>query len=319
MIVTVTPNPSLDRTLEVQTLHPGAVHRAHTVRVDPGGKGINVARALRASGTAVRAVVPAGGHDGDHLLDALAALGIEVTAVRTTGAVRTNVSIVEPDGTVTKVNAPGNRLTERELATLVDHAVAALDAHLGATWLAGCGSLPPGAPDDWYAHLTRRGHAAGAQVAIDASDVAFLAALPAGPDLVKPNADELADATGRAITTLGEVLDGARMLRARGAGTVVVSLGADGAVLVSDDGAWHATTPPIIPRSAVGAGDALVAGLLSTGQLGPEALRTGVAFGTAAALLPGTQLPGPDDLDLDRIAIEEVDPTVHLTEPGGNR
>lgn len=326
MIVTLTPNPSLDRSLEVEQLHRGAVHRATSVRVDPGGKGINVALALAANGVPTRAVVPAGGHEGDHLLDTLAALDLDVVAVPTRGGVRTNISVVEPDGAVTKINAPGHPFSRVETDALVEAVVAAA---AGATWVAGCGSLPPGTDDGFYADLVRRGHQAGARVAIDASGTALTDAVAAGPDLVKPNADELAEAVGRSLLTLGDVLDAAGELRDRGARTVVVSLGADGAVLATADGAWQATTRPITPRSAVGAGDSLVAGLLAASAgggtelspdgLGPEALRHGVAYGTAAALLPGTQVPGPHDLDLAGVDVRLADPDRPLREPGGTR
>jgi 1-phosphofructokinase len=316
MIVTVTPNPSLDRTLEIAALARGSVHRATTIRVDAGGKGINVARALRANGEAVRAVVPIGGHEGDHLVDALGDLGIDVVPVPISAVVRTNISLVEPDGTVTKVNAPGPQLSAEETAALTTATIGAID---GVSWVAGCGSLPPGAPDELYARLATAAHAAGARIAIDTSGPPLVAALCAEPDLIKPNADELADLVGRALTTVGEVLAAIREVRDRGARTVVVSLGADGALLVDDDGSWHATTPPVTPRSNVGAGDSLVAGLLAGGGRGPSALLTGVAYGTAAVQLPGTSVPGPDDLDLAAVTVAEADPDRSLTEPGGTR
>lgn len=316
MIVTLTPNPSLDRTLEVEALHRGEVLRATTVRVDAGGKGINVARALKANGHAVRAVVPVGGHEGDHLVDTLAGLAIDVVAVPLAAAVRTNVSLVEPDGTVTKINAPGPELSADVTAALIRATVAALD---GAAWVAGCGSLPPGAPHDLYAQVAVAAHEAGTRVAIDTSGRALEAALPGRPDLIKPNADELAVLTGRTLPTVGAILEAARELLARGVGTVVVSLGADGALLVDGVGAWHATTPPVTPRSNVGAGDSLVAGLLAAGGSGPDALASGVAYGTAAVQLPGTSVPGPDDLDLAAVTVTEADPDRALTEPGGTR
>jgi 1-phosphofructokinase len=303
MIVTVTPNPSLDRTYELAGLERGAVLRADAVHLHPGGKGINVAHALVANGHAARAVVPVGGHDGDHLVALLDATGIEVVAVPIAGEVRTNVSLAEPDGTVTKLNAPGPRLDDGEVAAMAAATVAATDA---ADWVAGCGSLPPGTHPDLYARLVERAHAAGARVLIDVSGPAFVAALEAGPDLVKPNHEELEEATGRTLGSLADVVDAANEVRARGVGTVVVSLGGDGAVLVDGDGAWHATTPPVTVRSAVGAGDSLVAGLLAGGGRGPDALRLGVAYGTAAAQLPGTQLPGPDDLDADAVRVAPV-------------
>ena len=314
MIVTVTPNPSLDRSLEVAALERGGVLRAEHVRVDPGGKGINVATALTVNGHPSRAVVPAGGYEGDQLCDAVTAAGIDVIRVPIDHPIRTNISLVEPDGTVTKVNAPGPAFDDTQTQALTH---AAVDAIEDATWVAGCGSLPPGAPDDLYARLVEAAHTQGARVAIDAAGAALLAALDAGPDLIKPNVHELAEATGRVLRRLGDVLDAASELHQRGVACVAASLGPDGAVLLDADGVWHATTPPIVVRSAVGAGDSMVAGLLAAGGHGPAALRHGVAYGSAAAQLPGTQLPRPHDLDLEAVTVTALDPDRILTEPGG--
>jgi 1-phosphofructokinase len=316
VIVTLTPNPSLDRTLEVDDLVRGGVHRAVRTRTEPGGKGINVARALRAAGVATTAVVPAGGAEGEQLLAELRDLGLDVVPVPITGSTRANVSVVERDGTTTKINAAGPELAPDEVDALLGAARAAAD---GATWFAACGSLPPGAPDELYADLVRHLHARGVRVAIDASGAPLRAAVAAGPDLIKPNTDELAELTGTTLCRLGDVLDAAATVRSRGVGTVVVSLGADGAVLLTADGAWHATTPPVAVRSTVGAGDSVVAGLLSADQLDPAALARGVAFGAAAAALPGTQLPTPDDLHLDAVEVTDPDPDRPLREPGGTR
>jgi 1-phosphofructokinase len=313
VIVTVTPNPSVDRTYELPELHAGHVVRATALRTDPGGKGLNVAWTLAAAGHQVLAVVPIGGHDGELLRDELAARGVAVVAVPIGRSVRSNASLVTPDGTVTKVNAPGPALSTEEAAALEK---ATLTAAHGATWVAACGSLPPGADDDWYARLVRDAQEVGALVAIDASDAPLTAAIAAGPDLIKPNREELAGAVGRDLATLGDVVTAAAQLRARGVGAVVASLGADGAVLVSGEGSWHATRPPLTPVSAVGAGDALLAGVLGVAArtgLTAEALRAGVAHGAAAALLPGTSLPRPTDLDLDVVTVTDVDPAHPLT------
>ncbi len=316
MIVTLTPNPSLDRTLHIAQLRRGEVVRATSARVDPGGKGINVALALTSTGHRARAVLPLGGSEGTQLSDAIADSGIEVVGVPIASAVRTNMSLAEPDGTVTKINDPGPELTPGEAGALTRSTVAALD---GAAWLAGCGSLPPGAPQALYAELVEQGHQAGAQVAIDASGVALAVGIEAGPDLIKPNVHELAELTNRKLRRIGDVVDAATRLHDKGIATVVVSLGADGAVLVDGAGAWCATTPPITVRSTVGAGDALVAGLLAAGGQGPTALRSGVAYGSAAAQLPGTQFPSPDQLHLDAVTVVEADPDRILSEPGAPR
>lgn len=306
MIVTLTPNPSLDRTLELVALEAGEVNRATTSRVDPGGKGVNVARALVVNDAAARAVLPVGGHEGEHLASLLRDAGIEVQVVPIGRAVRENVSLVQPDGTVTKINAPGPELTPDEVAGLENTTVAAGD---GATWVAASGSLPPGARDDLYARLAPRVRQAGARFAVDTSGAPLVAALSGGPDLLKPNAEELVEATGRGVATLGDVVDSAHELRRRGVGAVLVSLGADGAVLVSDDGAWHATTPPLRAVSNVGAGDATLAGFLAAGGSGPEALASAVAFGAAAVRLPGSVMPAPADVAGSDVTVTEVDPT----------
>ena len=319
MIVTVTPNPALDRTLEVPDLPRGEVVRATATRTDLGGKGLNVARALVTTGHASRVVVPVGGSAGQRLLTAAEQAGLQTVAVPIAADVRTNFSLVEPDGRVTKINEPGPHLTTGEVAAL---RAATRDALTDATWLATCGSLPPGVPVDSHARLIDDGHVAGVRVAVDASGPALVEALAASPDLVKPNVHELAELVGHPLRCLGEVADAAAKIVARGVGAVVASLGTDGAVLVDRDGRWHATGPDIVVRSAVGAGDALVAGLLAAGGRGPDALRRGVAYGAGAAALPGTQFPTSAQLRLDQVQVYDLDPDrelLELTEPGGCR
>ena len=143
MIVTLTLNPSVDRTVEVETLARGEVLRALGVRVDPGGKGINVSRALASHGIPTRAVVTIGGAEGEHLIALLRGTGIDVVPVPIAGAIRSNITVVEPDGTTTKLNEPGAELTADELNAVfgaVELAIASAD------WLVASGSLPPGTP-----------------------------------------------------------------------------------------------------------------------------------------------------------------------------
>jgi len=311
MIVTLTANPSVDRTLEIPSLDRGEVVRATAAQVHPGGKGVNVARALMANGVPVRAVFPSGGREGDQLLDLLAARGVEVVAVPIGQPIRENVAVVESDGTVTKLNAPGPRLTTAEADALVE---ATVDTARGADWVALCGALPPGAREDLYASLVAELRAAGVRVAVDTSGSALTASFDAGPDLVKPNAQELAETVGCQIRTLGDVLDAARSVLARGVGHVLVSLGRDGAVSVSDAVALRAWTAPIVPRSTVGAGDAALAGFLAADGAIPDALRAAVAWGAAAVRLPGTGMPGPADIHIDHVMVGEVDPGRTLSE-----
>jgi len=303
--VTVTPNPSLDRTLEIDRLTRGAVVRATGSRVEAGGKGVNVARALVAHGHRAKAVLPVGGAEGDHLTRLLHELGLETRPVPISASVRSNVSVIEPDGTVTKLNAPGPRLTADEVDGLSKTVVAELD---GVDWVVASGSLPPGVPDDFYARLAADVHAAGVRIAIDTSGAPLEVALAARPDVCKPNAEELAAAVGRELSTFGEVVEAAQEFRRRGAAAVLVSLGRHGALLVDGQQASHAETPPLVPLSNVGAGDATLSGFLAAGGQGPDALRQAVAWGAAAVRLPGTAMPTPGDVDVDVVRVDVVDP-----------
>ena len=300
MIVTVTPNPSVDRTLEVPRVERDAVVRATATRLDAGGKGVNVTRALVANGHASLAVLPLGGGDGDVLSRLLVDGAIPHRAVPTTAGTRSNITLSEPDGTVTKVNAPGAPLGPEELAALLDAAAASLS---GADWLVGCGSLPVGAPAGLYATLVELAHAAGARAAVDTSGAPLAAAVAARPDLIKPNLAELAELAGRPLTTVDDVIAAASEARAAGAGAVVVSLGARGALLVDGGEPVLAVSPNVAARSDVGAGDTLLAGFLAAGGAGPGALRAGVAWAAAAVALPGTEMPGPDAIHLDAVDV----------------
>lgn len=298
MIVTVTLNPSLDRTIEVGSLVRGALVRGTSTRVDAGGKGVNVARALTANGVAARAVLPLGGPDGERLLDLLTSAGLDVVAVPVRSATRSNVSLVEPDGTTTKVNEPGGRLDGDDVEALVASVLGAAD---GAEWVVLCGSLPPGVPADAYARLCRTLQAGGTRVAVDSSGPALLATLDAQPALLKPNREELAETAGRRLLTLGDVLAAAEDLRAHGAGSVLASLGADGALLVEAAGVLRGRSTVLAPRSSVGAGDAMLAGFLSAGAGGSPALSAALAWGAAAAGLPGSRMPTASDLRPDDV------------------
>lgn len=291
MIVTVTPNPSVDRTLAVDRLTRGEVLRASRSWSEPSGKGVNVALALRAQGHASRAVLPVGGAEGARLEVMLRAGGLDHVTVPIAGEVRSNISVLEPDGTVTKVNEPGPHLSEEELRALIAAAIAAGEQ---AEWLVGCGSLPVGAGAGFYAELVGAARRTSAHIAVDSSGPPLAAALTAGPDLIKPNAHELAEAADHPIETLGDALTAARRLRERGAGAVLASLGPDGAVLVDPDGAVHGEAHVAGPRSTVGAGDALLAGFLAAGAHGPDALRTALGWAAAAVQQPGTVLQASD-------------------------
>ncbi|MFD0275099.1 1-phosphofructokinase [Kitasatospora sp. NPDC127111] len=302
MIVTITPNPSLDRTYEVADLALGEVHRATTDRLDPGGKGVNVSRALTAAGHRTTAVLPLGGPSGRLLAELLRGQGIDAAPVAISGDTRINVSIVEDGGRLTKVNARGPELTAAESAALL--AVVGQDfTGPDVDWLACCGSLPRGLAPEWYAELVAQVHSGGARIALDTSGPALLAALAARPDVVKPNREELAEAVGRPIATVGDAVDAAGELRKLGAQQVLASLGADGMLLLAEEGSWFGTAPVVAVRSDVGAGDASLAGFLGAGGSGPGALAAALAHGAAAVQLPGSVMPTPAHLNSAAVAV----------------
>jgi 1-phosphofructokinase len=296
-VVTLTPNPSLDRTFLIAGLRRGQVLRASSTSLVPSGKGVNVSRVVAANGRSTVAVLPIGGHDGDHLVEALTADGIPLRIVRITGRIRSNVTVLEPDGTATKLNEPGPDVDADEAGRLID---AALGAATGAGWLIGSGSLPPGVPSGFYADLVGQagrlpGGPAGTRppVAIDATGAELLAAAAAGAALVKPNTPELSDVAGTALRTIGDVVHAADDLRRRGAGAVLASMGADGAVLVTDTGTWFARADVRGFVSAVGAGDTLLAGFLLGGAFDdpPAALAVAVALAARRCEIDATEQP----------------------------
>ena len=318
MIVTLTANPSLDRTVTLaEPLVRGGVNRVTSVTVEPGGKGINVARVAHAAGHPVRAVLPAGA--GDPILGHLDALALPYRLSRLAEPVRVNLAITEADGTTTKVNEPGPTFDATALDALAQLLV--LESEF-AEWVVLSGSLPPGVPTGFYADLVRALRPWAGRIAVDTSDAPLLALAEqfpaAAPDLLKPNAEELAQLTGadpealEAAAKAGDpsaCLVAATALLERGVRAVMATLGGSGAVLVTAEGAWHASPPPVTVRSTVGAGDSSVAGYLladTRGASAPERLRTAVAYGSAAAGLAGTALPRPDHLDLAGVTLRRI-------------
>ncbi|MDF2830053.1 MAG: pfkB [Mycobacterium sp.] len=287
MIVTVTANPSVDRTVLLDDLVLGAVNRGRRSWSEPSGKGVNVALALHAHGMPVRAVVTAGGPVGAQLRQMLDGTGLDAVIVPIAADIRSNISLTQSDGTVTKVNEPGPRLDSDELGALL----AAVAAELtGASWLVCAGSLPGGVSADFYGELVALGEQRGVPVAVDTSGSALAECLSARPSLVKPNLSELAELAGTTPTTLGEVVEAAQEVRRRGARAVLASLGADGAVLVDDEGALWGEAPVATVVSTVGAGDAMLAGYLGSRGDRVGALGAALRWGAAAVGLEGTLL-----------------------------
>jgi len=322
-VVTLTANPSLDRTLELPgPLARGGVVRVSTAVTEPGGKGVNVARALAAAGTDVVCVLPAA--DDDELVAALHRLGLRLATVPVGAPVRTNYTVAEPDGTTTKLNEPGVALGGPTRAALADVVRQQAD---GARWVALSGSLPPGTPPAWYAELVAGLRSTGARVAVDTSGEPLRALLDRGPaaapDLLKPNAEELASLTGvHEADILGDAdaaLAAVGTLHALGVGTVLLTLGADGAVLSTAEGLWSARPPRVAVRSTVGAGDSSLAGYLLADLAGArpaDRLRSAVAYGAASAGLPGSAVPTPAQVDGSAVRVTAGLPGSSTPAPG---
>ncbi|MDX3750838.1 1-phosphofructokinase family hexose kinase [Streptomyces sp. AK08-02] len=287
MILTVTLNTALDITYRVGELRPHASHRVTSVTERPGGKGLNVARVLAALGHEVTVTGFTGGSTGRTVQDQLAATpGVLDVLMPVSGATRRTIAVIDDSAAgvpadATQLNEPGPQITPAEWSAFQDVYEGLLPS---VSAVALCGSLPPGVPVGAYADLVRAARTAGVPVLLDTSGEPLRRGVAARPDLVKPNAGELAELTGS-----HEPLQATRDARRRGARAVVASLGPDGLLAVTPEGLWRAIPPTRVRGNPTGAGDSLVAGLLSglVDQLPwPERLTRAVALSAATVLAP---------------------------------
>jgi len=310
MILTLTANPSVDRSVLLDApLVRHAVLRTTSEMEQPGGKGVNISRAAVAAGIPTLAVLPAD-RDSDFVRE-LTAAGVDCCPERPAGPIRVNLTITEPDGTTTKINSPGAAVDADSMALLAAAVTSRAD---DVDWIVLAGSLPPGAPDSWYADLAAALHGRRARVAVDTSGGPLLslghALADAAPDLLKPNAEELGQLAGTPVQDLEQAALAARLLVDKGAGAVLATMGEAGAVLVDATGAWHAAAPKVAVVSTVGAGDSSLFGYLLGDLRGDEPgerLRLAVAYGSAAAQLAGTGIPGPDQVHTERVEVRRLD------------
>ncbi|MFF8959413.1 1-phosphofructokinase family hexose kinase [Streptomyces sp. NPDC014894] len=306
MILTVTLNTALDITYTVGALTPHTSHRVGEVTERPGGKGLNVARVLSALGHESVVTGFAGGPVGEVLRGLLAPLPPRDALVPTAGGTRRTIAVVDSaTGDTTQLNEPGPVVAPEEWAAFLERYAALLR---DADAVALCGSLPPGIHVGAYAELVRRARAAGVPVLLDTSGEPLRRGVAARPDLVKPNAEELARLTGAR-----EPLRAARDARRRGARTVVASLGPDGLLAAGPDGVWQAALPEPVRGNPTGAGDSAVAALLAGAVEGlprSECLARAVALSAATVLAPAAG-------EFDREAYERLLPRVRVTERPG--
>jgi 1-phosphofructokinase family hexose kinase len=318
MIVTVTLNPAVDQTLVLGQLTLGDTNRVRDSGIDPGGKGINVSRVLRELGRESLAVGLAPGSLGRFVEHSLLEQGILCDFVHTRGQTRTTLTVVdEAAHETTLFSYRGPETDPRHVQTL--EARLRRDLSEG-DWLVIAGSIPPPIEPAEYARLIELGHRLGAHTVLDADAEALAAGLVGQPDLVKSNHHEAERLLGRSLDDDAALLAAAEEMRQAGAATAVITAGERGAVAVSEEGAWRVSPPPTVVVSAVGAGDALLAGLvlkLADGAGLVEGLRWGTAAGAAACLTPGTQLCRREDVErlLPQVRVKPVRHAVAARSP----
>jgi 1-phosphofructokinase len=289
MIYTVTLNPSLDKTLAVPELRPGELHRGRVVRLDLGGKGINVSRALQALGIHSRLAGFAGGATGEALRSGLIAQGYQVDFIDVGGETRQNITLLDESvGKYTKINEPGPLVSPDHL-TDFEHFIRQ-ELH-GGDWWVFSGSLPPGAPDDTYGRLIQVVQEGGGLAFLDSSGTVMAAGLKAKPHAIKPNREEAEELLQRSLDSQADLAWAAEQFQAMGIPMAAISLGAEGLALAMNGQLALATPPPVTARSPVGAGDSALAGLLWARQDGCDLAQTAIratACGAAAAMQEGT-------------------------------
>jgi 1-phosphofructokinase family hexose kinase len=308
LIVTLTMNPAIDRTIAVDRLAFDDRTYILSSKDSPGGRGINAARVIHSFSGETLAIFPAGGERGARFEHYMEDCGFPVATVPIRNDIRLNLTITDRHGLTVKLNEIGPRLDRGELSTVEG----TVEAQLGrASWLMLCGSLPPGVPSDFYAQLIVRATKKNVKTLLDTDGEALSQGVEAGPTIVTPNQQEAERLLNTVLLTRSHSLAAVRRIQAMGAQTVVLSLGSRGAIGAASyqgaDRMWEATPPRLDAISPIGAGDALAAALtwsLEKGDEFPDALCWGVAAGSASAKLPGVNFA---TLEQTREVREDVD------------
>jgi len=292
MIYTVTLNPALDKEYQVQKLIIDEIMRMNNLRIDYGGKGFNVSRMLKSLGADSIALGFVGGHTGSIVMEGLRELGIRVDLTLISGETRTNNSIVgEVDGHYVKINEKGPTVSDDEVDSLLRKINDLVRP--GDFWVLA-GSLPNHVPDDIYARIIHQVNQADARAVLDTSGNPLRLGIQEKPFLIKPNIHELNFLLGKEICDSRHLPEVVSELHAQGVPNILVSLGEAGAFLSVSKQHWFGRPPKIDVQNPIGAGDAMVAGLvwcLSKGDTIGAALSWSIACGTAAANQPGTGMP----------------------------
>lgn len=300
-VIAVALNPALDHTIEVDHLRVGEVNRALRMQVDVGGKGINVASCLADFGVASVVTGQIGSDNAAQFEKLFRAKGIDNQCSYLDGPTRINTKLVDlASGETTDINMPGPTLAPDAIQALFEGLLTRIDSLVSpASWVVLSGSLPPLWPANTYQRLIAHVHSLGARVLLDASGSALATGVGAAPDIIKPNRAELSELIGRTLGDPASVLAAARELLARpnAPETVIVSMGGDGALFVNRQEALMAHPVPTALISTVGAGDAMVAGIVAAQIAGltlTECARLATAFSAGKLARLGPHLPPPD-------------------------
>jgi len=294
--VTVTLNPAIDRTVTIRGFRPGTVNRVEAVRTRAGGKGINVAAGLADAGLRVAATGFIGDENRELFEELFLHKGIHDACVRLHGSTRVGIKIVDPDkAETTDINFPGLPANPAAVESLERRL-----QQMAAPWYVVAGSLPPGVPSTVYAQLIRFLKGRGGEVVLDASGEALREAITAGPSVIKPNVHELEDLVGAPLRTTEALIEAGRTLLIGGISLVAVSRGEQGAAFITTNEVVHARPPSIAVESTVGAGDAMVAGIVVARLRGwslGETARLATAFALHALTRTDRSPPKPGDLE----------------------
>lgn len=299
-LVGVSLNAAIDKVAVVEVLEPGRIHRPDLLAAVPGGKALNAVRTARTLGASAGVVAVVAGHAGAWVEDQLGSRGIQGWFVRVEGETRTCLSVLDRvTGGLTEFYEAGVYLPEDRWAAVEEALRDALAVRPTGVVVLLAGSLPPGAPSDAYRRLARIGSTLGARVVVDVGGEPLALALESRPWLVKINAYEASLTTGLPATDRREVVATARRLIQAGAGQALVTMGVEGAVLVTPGGAWAVGRSPEVGPYSVGSGDALIGGFVTALTQRHDlstALGHGAAAATANALIPGQGELDPRDV-----------------------
>jgi 6-phosphofructokinase 2 len=292
VIATITMNPAVDKSSRIEHVTPEKKLRCKPPQFYPGGGGVNISRVIRELGGDSSAVYSSGGPVGDMLDELLAREHIKTFPVRIKGWTRENLTIYEEASNQQyRFGMPGPHLKSTEWKQCLER-LFSFDPE--PRYIAASGSLPPGVPDNFFALIAQRAQKNGSRLIVDTSGKALKKAAQAGAYLLKPNMRELEEMTGKQISSESQQENAAEKIVKECRCTVlVISLGAAGALMVTDEGSKRMRAPSVPIKSKVGAGDSMVAGItlgLSKGYELEDAVRFGIAAGAAAVMTPGTEL-----------------------------